>query len=80
MKGPLNIYYDKEGDFLEITISNPPSESYCDYINEDTFIRKQENTNEIIGIGILNFKEHASDLQQIFADLPIKINFEYSKV
>ncbi|GAJ19849.1 unnamed protein product, partial [marine sediment metagenome] len=57
MNGPINIYYDEEADFLEITITNPPPESYCEDIHEDVFIRKDQNTHEVIGIGILNFKE-----------------------
>ena len=76
MKGPIDIYYDNEGDFLEITILNPPSESYCEDINEDVFLRKDEKTGEIIGIGILNFKEHSDDLKDILVNVPVKINFE----
>ena len=62
MKGPIDIYYDEEGDFLEITIVDPPKESYCEDVSEDVFIRRDEETNEVIGIGILNFKAHVSDL------------------
>lgn len=79
MKGPLNIYYDEEGDFLEITIANPPKESYCEDIHEDVYIRKDENTGEVIGIGILNFKYHSEDLKDILSNAPIKINFEIIK-
>jgi len=76
MKGPIDIYYDEEGDFLEITISNPPEESYCEDVKEDIFLRRDEHTNEIIGIGILNFKEHTEDLKDMLENLPVKINFE----
>lgn len=76
MKGPIDIYYDEEGDFLEITIADPPEESYCEDINEDVFIRKDEKTGEIIGIGILNFKLHSSDLKNILANVPVKIRFD----
>ena len=76
MKGPIDIYYDEEGDFLEITISHPPKESYCEDIDEDVFIRRDEYTNEVIGIGILNFKLHTKDLKDILANAPVKINFE----
>lgn len=79
MKGSIDIYYDEEGDFLEITIANPPQESYCEDINEDVFIRKDEETGEVVGIGILNFKEHAKDLKDIFVNAPVKINFELTK-
>ena len=76
MKGPIDIYYDEEGDFLEITIVNPPKESYCEDINEDVFIRRDEYSHDIIGIGILNFRLHANDLKDILASVPVKINFE----
>ena len=79
MKGPIDIYYDEEGDFLEITIINPPKESYCEDIHEDVFVRKDEETGEVIGIGILNFKENAKDLREILVDAPVKINFETIK-
>ncbi len=76
MKGQIDIYYDEEGDFLEITIANPPEESYCEDINDDVFLRKDEKTGEIVGIGILNFKLHAKDIKNIFTNVPVKINFE----
>ena len=76
MKGPIDIYYDEEGDFLEITIIDPPKESYCEDINDDVFIRKTEDKGEIIGIGILNFKDHTNDLKDILNKVPLKINFE----
>ncbi len=79
MNGTLNIYYDEEGDFLEITIANPPKESYCEDINEDVFVRKDENTGEVVGIGILNFRENARELKDILVNVPIKINFESIK-
>jgi len=80
MKGPIDIYYDVEGDFLELTIMNPPKESYCEDVNEDVFLRKDEDTHEVIGLGILNFKTHAKDLKKILANVPVKINFETMKV
>ena len=76
MKGPIDIYYDEKGDFLEITIANPPEASYCEDINKDVYIRKDEETHEVIGIGILNFREHAKDLKDILTNVPVKINFE----
>ena len=80
MKGPIDIYYDVEGDFLELTIINPPKESYCEDVNEDVFLRKDEDTHEVIGLGILNFKTHARDIKEILANVPVKINFETTKI
>ncbi len=79
MKGPIDIFYDEVGDFLEITIANPPSESYCEDVNEDVFVRKDEKTGDVIGIGILNFKEHSGDLNNILVKVPVRINFEATK-
>ncbi len=76
MKGGIDIYYDEEGDFLEITIMPSPEQSYCEDINEDVFIRKNSDTEEIVGIGILNFKSHSSDLKNILSNIPIKVSFE----
>ncbi len=76
MKGQLDIYYDEEGDFLEITIMNPPKESYCEDVNEDVFVRKAEGTGEVVGIAVLNFKEHTKDLRDILVNVPIEISFE----
>lgn len=76
MKGPIDIYYDDGGDFLEITVANPPKESYCEDIKEDVYVRKEEETGNIIGIGVLNFKLHAHDLKSILARVPVKITFD----
>ena len=76
MKGTIDIYYDDEGDFLEITIMPPPNESYCEDINDDVFIRKDEKTGEVVGIGILNFRKHTNNLKDILAKVPVKMNFE----
>ena len=79
MKGPIDIYYDEEGDFLEITITNPPEESYCEDVNEDVFIRRDEDTDEVVGLGVLNFKSHTKDLKNILNNVPVKISFETIK-
>ena len=76
MKGGIDIYYDDEGDFLEITMMPSSEQSYCEDINENVFVRKDSNTNEIIGIGILNFKSNANNIKDILANSPIQINFE----
>jgi uncharacterized protein YuzE len=76
MKVQPDIYYNEEADFLEITVPNPSEESYCEDIDEDVYVRKDEETHEIIGIGILNFKEHIGELNNILLKAPIFISFE----
>jgi len=75
MGEPIDIYYDEEGDFLEITIVNPPHESYAEDVNEDVYLRKSED-GKVIGIGILNFKNHSHDIKDILMNVPVKVSFE----
>lgn len=72
MKGQMNIYYDEEGDFLEIMIGEPRAD-YGEHLTEDIVLFKDENTDEIIGIGIFNFKKRAKNLKEIKLNLPIDI-------
>jgi uncharacterized protein YuzE len=65
MKGPIDIYYDPEGDLLEIAIVPTPRASYCQDVHEDVFLRRSEATHDIVGIGILNFKHHPVDLRKV---------------
>ena len=79
MKGKMNIYYDEEGDYLEIFIENGNS-TYGEDIGEDITLFKNEKTNEIIGIGILNFKKRTKSLNDIKLNLPFEINFSALKI
>ena len=78
MKGKLNIYYDEEGDYLDIFIGKPRP-NYGEEIAKGVTLFKDEETNEVIGIGILSFKKRAKDLKEISLNLPIDINFSVSK-
>lgn len=60
-----SIYYDEEGDFLEITFSEPPEMEYTDEIEEGVFITKTEDTEEVYSIGILSFKKRVNILNRI---------------
>ena len=76
MNQTYEIYYDEEGDFLEITIGEPPKKEYSDEIEEGVFITKDEDTNEIKGIGILSFKKRVQILKQILKRVNIKLPLE----
>ena len=56
MKTELNIYYDEEGDFLEINIGGY-TESYFKEIDFYVAERIDEKTKEKTGIAIISFKE-----------------------
>jgi len=74
MKGKLSIYYDEEGDYLEIFIQGE-SPTYGEDIGNDITLFRSEKTDEIIGVGIINFKERAKSLDSIKLNLPFEINF-----
>ncbi len=67
MKGKLRLYYDREGDFLEISMRKPSS-CYAENIADDVFLRLDNETNEVKSIGILKFSSRKDKI-----DLPIDI-------
>ena len=70
----MNIYYDEDGDYLEIFVESK-SPTYGEDIGNDITLFKSETTNEIVGVGIINFKRRAKSLQDIKLNLPFEINF-----
>ena len=68
----MKVYYDEEGDFLEISIGKP-TKAIAEEIKPGIFVRKDEKTNEIKSIGILGFKQRSKELKDIELDLPIDI-------
>lgn len=65
--------YDKEGDFMEIMFGNPRPD-YGEHISQDIVLFKSQKTDEVIGIGIFNFKKHTKELEDLKLKLPVKIN------
>ena len=74
MKGPMNVYYDEEGDFLEISIGKP-AKCYAEEVKPGIFLRIDEKTNDVRSIGIVSFKKRSKDMKDIKLDLPIEVNF-----
>ena len=74
MKGPIRVYYDEEGDFLEISIGQP-TKSYAEEVKPGLFLRFDEKTEEVKSVGIFNFKKRAKDLKDIKMDIPVEVNF-----
>ena len=70
----MRIYYDDELDYLTIFVGDPIS-NYGEDITEGVTVFKDQNTNEIIGIGIQEFKEKTNSLKEIELKLPFKISF-----
>lgn len=68
----LSIYYDKEGDFLEVRIGKPTI-SYFKDLGNDIFERIDEKTGEVRGVSIANFKRRIENLK------PIKISLQMNE-
>jgi uncharacterized protein YuzE len=79
MKGPMRIYYDEEGDYLTIFVGEPKA-NYGEDISQDVTLFKDEKTDEIIGLGVLNFRERAKSLKDIEIELPFSVNFGELKI
>mgnify|MGYP001588897626 CR=1 FL=1 len=72
MKGKMNIYYDEEADYLEIFVGDPRP-NYGEEVAEGITLFKDEKTDEVIGIGILNFRKKSKSLDEIKLDIPVDI-------
>lgn len=68
-----NIYYDEEGDFLELILGEPPNSEGTEEIESGIFITKNLETDEIYSVGILSFKKRCHLLNSILKKL--NINF-----
>lgn len=77
MKEKNRIYYDEEGDYLEISIGKP-TKCYTEEVEPGVFIRIDRETGEVKSIGILDFRRRAH-LRDIEFNLPIKFDFSQIK-
>jgi hypothetical protein len=73
MGDEMKIYYDDEGDFLEIT-SGDISNCFFDNLGNGIFKIVDKNTNEVKGIAVHSFKSRTKDLEEIKLSLPFKFN------
>lgn len=56
----MNIYYDKEGDYLEILFGEP-TQSYFEKVGgKDIFVRIDEKTKKVRGYSITSFMKKIS--------------------
>lgn len=72
MKEELSVYYDEEGDLLELRIGKP-TVGYFKDLGNDIFQRIDDKTGEIRGFSILNFKKRTEKLKPVEVYLPVKI-------
>ena len=72
MKSQMQIYYDKEGDFLEINIGKFTKGFFKD-IGEGIAERVDEKTGKVTGIAILSFKKRTEQGKDVKIDLPFNL-------
>ena len=72
-KKNLHVHYDEEGDLLEIRMGDP-TKGYMKSIGNDLFERIDEETGEIRGYTILNFKKRAEKTKSFDVLLPFKLD------
>lgn len=71
MDSEMILYYDEEGDFLEITFGDI-SNCYFDNTGKGIFKMVDKATDEVRGIAIHNFKSRSKNLDEIKLHLPFK--------
>ncbi len=76
MKGKLNLYYDEEGDFLEINMGDYKEGSFRN-LGDGIFERVDPKTNKVIGIAIHGFKKRTKKLDDIGLSLPFNIELTH---
>ena len=71
--GKMNIWFDEEGDFLEIT-SIPSKKAFFKDVGNDIWERV-DSTGNVLGFAILNFKKRFEKLKEESIELPVDILF-----
>ncbi len=74
----MRIHYDEEGDYLTIFVGESKP-NYGEDVSDYITLFKDSETGDVVGIGILNFKDRSKDLHQIKLDLPIDIGLFVKK-
>ena len=72
MKGKLNLYYDEEGDFLELQVGDY-TEGYFKNLGKGLFERRDKKTDQVTGIAIHGFKKRTKGLKEVEISLPLAI-------
>ncbi len=64
---PLKIWYDREGDYLEVTFEDAPA--VMEEVADDVFERRTPE-GRIVGFAVFNFSQH--DRDQLTLPLSVK--------
>ena len=72
MKGKLNLYYDEEGDFLEMQIGDYAEGSFRN-LGHGVFERVDAKTKRVTGIAIMGFKKRTEGQKEVKVTLPVEL-------
>jgi len=70
MKGKLTVYYDAEGDFLELNIGKP-AEGYFRNLGKGVFERVDKKSKKVTGVAIMGFRKRTAGLKDVKISLPV---------
>ncbi len=65
----IHIYYDEEGDFLEISLDDERSGTFKN-LGDGIFERVNEKTHQVTGVAIHGFKEKTKNFKELSVPLP----------
>lgn len=72
----IRMVYDEAGDILDMSIGEP-EEAISREIEDDFFIRIKQDTGEVVGFSILNFRKWFKNAKDIKI-LPVKGELVFS--
>lgn len=72
MKEKLTIYYDAEGDFLELNVGGI-AEGRFKNLGKGIFERIDKKTNKVTGIAIHGFLKRTAQNKDVKITLPVKL-------
>jgi len=78
MKESVDIYYDEEGDYLEVSFGAPPKTEYTEKLDSEVLITRDSKTNEVKSIGIVAFRKRTEILKTILKRLNMSIPLDIS--
>ena len=74
----VNIHYDEEGDFLEVSFEEPAKSGTTEETQKGVFVTRDIETNRVTNVGILSFKKRVELLKKVLASLNKKLPIEIS--
>ncbi len=75
MKKSLHIYYDKEADFLEISLGKLAHGCFRD-VGKGISERVDEKTGKVVGVAILGFRKRIDMPNTIDISLPFDVSIQ----